>query len=203
MPSADVFTFITVYYKHGEYYSKKFPTLRQGLQEFLQDYVNGTSHEDGIHRQQLEALPDGELLREIFKLGERNLTYFILRTSFYTIYFFSAGCEQIDEQRGSGLVAVVKGPQIETQSGPCVYLEVYYKQGEWNVSQGRSAYINDAMDQLEREMEKDGMLQDWEDMSEEDQEDLALERSQANVDEQRGWGAVLRVPGVLVARAPM
>lgn len=108
MPSADVFTFITVYYKHGEYYSKKFPTLRQGLQEFLQDYVNGTSHEDGIHRQQLEALPDEELLTEIFKLGERNLTCFIFRASFYTIHFFSAGCEQIDEQRGSGLVAVVK-----------------------------------------------------------------------------------------------
>jgi hypothetical protein len=88
-----------------------------------------------------------------------------------------------------------------TQSSPCVYLEVYYKYGEWNVRQGISEYIDDAMDELEREMEKDGMLKEWESMAEEEQEDLALEKCQNNVDKQRGWGTVLRVPGTLVARA--
>jgi len=58
------------------------------------------------------------------------------------------------------------------------------------------------MNELEHEMEKDGMLEEWEDMSDEEKEDLALEKSQGNVDAQRGWGAVLKVPGVLVAVGP-
>jgi hypothetical protein len=66
MPS---FTFITVYYKHGAYGSDQFKTLREGLQQFLEDYIGGDSHEDGIRRQQLEALPDQELLKEILKMG--------------------------------------------------------------------------------------------------------------------------------------
>ena len=69
------------------------------------------------------------------------------------------------------------------------------------MSQGWSRYIDEASEELEREMKKDGMLQEWEDMSEEDQEDLALERCQENVNNQRGWGAVLMVPGRLVAQA--
>jgi hypothetical protein len=100
-------------------------------------------------------------------------------------------------------VAVVKGPRNEIQRGPCVYLEVYYKHGEWSVSRGMSKYIRDGMDELEGEMEKDGMLEEWEDMSQQEKEDLALKRCQDNVDEQQGWGAVLRVPGILVARASM
>lgn len=100
-------------------------------------------------------------------------------------------------------MAVVKGPRFRTESDSCVYLEVYYKHGEWNVSQGSSRYIDEALDELEHEMEKDGMLQEWQDMSEEDQEDLALERCQENVDNQRGWGAVLMVPGFLIAQASM
>ena len=114
-----------------------------------------------------------------------------------------AGFERIQNQVGSGLVAVVKGPRFRTESDSCVYLEVYYKHGEWNVSQGSSRYIDEALDELEHEMEKDGMLQEWQDMSEEDQEDLALERCQENVDNQRGWGAVLMVPGFLIAQASM
>jgi hypothetical protein len=101
-------------------------------------------------------------------------------------------------------VAVVKGPRHghETESGDCVYLEMYYKYGEWSVCQGLSEYIIEAMEELEREFEGDDMLDEWEDMSEEDQEDLALERCQENVEAQRGWGAVWRVPGVLVECAP-
>jgi len=83
-------------------------------------------------------------------------------------------------------VAVVKGPRFGTKSDSCVYLGVYYKYGKWNVSQGWSQYIDEALEELERAMEKDGMLEKWEDMSEEDQEDLALERCQENVDSQRG-----------------
>jgi len=182
MTSADIFTFITVYYKHGEYGSEEFKTLREGLQEFLEHYISESdSHEGGIRRQQLEALPDEELLTEILKIGS----------------------ERIQNQVGHGLVAVVQGPRSRTKSGRCVYLEVYYKHGEWNVRQRGSRYIDEALDELEREMEKDGMLEEWEDMSEEDQQDLALQKCQENVDNQRGWGTVLMVPGRLVARAPM
>lgn len=200
MPSVDIFTFITVYYKHGEYGSQEFKTLREGLQEFLENYISGSdSHEDGIRRQQLEALPDEELLTEILKIGVAD-PFFLTQLSF-TLLVSLAGSERIENQVGQGLVAVVKGPRSGTKSNSCVYLEIYYKHGEWSVSQGWSRYIDEALDELEREMEKDGMLQEWEDMSAEDQEDLALERCQENVSNQRGWGAVLMVPGSLVAQA--
>ncbi len=112
-----------------------------------------------------------------------------------------AGSERIRDQVGQGLVAVVKGPRSDSECDTCVYLEMYYKHGEWNVSQGWSQYIDEALEELEREMEKDGSLKEWEDMSEEDQEDLALERSREKVDNQRGWGAVLMIPGEIVAQA--
>lgn len=117
------------------------------------------------------------------------------------MFVYFPGTERIEKQIGVGLVAVVKGPRYETTPGPCVYLEVYYKYGEWSVVQGMSDYVDEAMDEIEHEMEKDGMLEEWENMSEENQEDLAFERSQENVKEQRGWGAVMRVPGILVAQA--
>jgi len=73
MPSSDIFTFITVYYKHGRYSSEEFKTLREGLQEFLEHYISESgSHEDGIRRQQLEALPDEELLMEILKIDPES-----------------------------------------------------------------------------------------------------------------------------------
>jgi hypothetical protein len=112
-----------------------------------------------------------------------------------------AGSQRIDNQIGFGLVAIVQNSQKSANYNSCVYLEVYYKHGEYNIAQWRSNCIAEAMDELEREMEKDGMLDEWEDMSEEEREDEALERCQKNVDEQRGWGAVLKVPGVLVAQA--
>jgi len=68
------------------------------------------------------------------------------------------------------------------------------------VSQGWSETIDDALEELEGEMEKAGELKEWENMSEEDQEELSLERCQENVLNQRGMGAVLIVPGRIVAQ---
>jgi hypothetical protein len=64
-----------------------------------------------------------------------------------------------------------------------------------------SDYISEAMDEIEHEKEKGGNLGEWDSMSEEEKEDLALERCQENVANQLGWGAVLRVPGTLVDSA--
>lgn len=87
-PSVDVFTFITVYYKYGEYYSRTFATLGEGLQEFLEDYISKSdSYEDGIRRQQLEALPDEELLTEILEMGVAD-PFFILQLFIHLIGFF-------------------------------------------------------------------------------------------------------------------
>jgi hypothetical protein len=97
-----------------------------------------------------------------------------------------------------GLVAVVKGPSIDTGSGPSVFLEMYYKYGEWDVSTWGSEYFDDAMDEIEQEMGEE----EWEDMSELHKEDMALERCQENVNNQQGWGAVLKIPGRLVGKAP-
>jgi hypothetical protein len=70
------------------------------------------------------------------------------------------------------------------------------------VKEGFSECISDAMDELKCEMETDGHIETWKKLSEEHRRDLALERSQQNVSEQQGWGAVLRVPGRLVGKAP-
>ena len=89
MPSADIFTFITVYYKYGEYGSNEFKTLREGLLEFLEDYIGESdSHQDGIRRQQLEALPDEELLTEILKMGMAD-PLFITELSFTLLQVLS------------------------------------------------------------------------------------------------------------------
>jgi hypothetical protein len=82
---SDIFTFLTVYYKYGDYSSKSFKTLRDGLHAFLNDYLDGTEHEVGIRRQQLEGLADEDLLTEILKLGEWDLI-------FYTICFSHLSC---------------------------------------------------------------------------------------------------------------
>lgn len=69
MASANIYNFITVCCKRGEYDVREFQTLRRGLQGFLQEYIPESEHEEG-ERQRLEALPDKELLAEILKLGE-------------------------------------------------------------------------------------------------------------------------------------
>ena len=91
MPSAHVFTFLTVYYKYGEYSSERFTTLREGLQEFLENYIRvgseSDSHEAGIRRQQLEALPDEELLTELLKIGMAD-PFFLIQLSLTLFGFF-------------------------------------------------------------------------------------------------------------------
>lgn len=117
------------------------------------------------------------------------------------MFISSTGTKHIKEQIGHGLVAVIKGPEKKTLNGPSVYLEVNYKHGEWDVKEGISECVSDAMDELEREMEEEGSLEAWEKLSKDRKRDLAMERSKQNVSEQQGWGAVLRVPGRLVGRA--
>lgn len=113
----------------------------------------------------------------------------------------SPGSERIKKRIGQGLVGVVKGPQYEAlQPGPSVYLEVNRELCEWNLKELRSVYIDNAIKELRREKEKEnnGELHKWEKMSEREQEVWALERCKRNVDEKKEWGAVLKVPGVLV-----
>jgi hypothetical protein len=78
---SDIFTFLTVYYKYGDYGVRKFKTLREGLQQFLDEYLDGTEHEVGIRRQQLEALTDEDLLTEVLKLGESELMSYTVACS--------------------------------------------------------------------------------------------------------------------------
>jgi hypothetical protein len=68
MSAADIYTFITVNYKHGEYSVETYHTLRAGLQVFLEEYTAGGERQDSLH-QQLEALPDEKLLTEVLNLG--------------------------------------------------------------------------------------------------------------------------------------
>ena len=84
---ADIFTFITVYYKYGEYGADRFQTLRKGLQEFLEQYISGTNYEDGIRHQQLEALPDDELLTELLDLGKCDLRVLYLSSFIHIVHF--------------------------------------------------------------------------------------------------------------------
>jgi hypothetical protein len=91
----------------------------------------------------------------------------------------------------------VKGPNIlvEDLRGPTVYLEMYYKHGEWALREGHSNLIDDVMEDLEREMGED----EWDELSPEEQMEAALEQSEDNVREQRGWGVVRTIPGTIFA----
>lgn len=106
------------------------------------------------------------------------------------------GHERIERQIGHGLVAIVKGParRIPSIDEPTVFLEMYYKHGEWNLSQNGSRYIDDAMMDLERELRGE-----WDDLSPKEQFDEAMERSVQNVEYQRGWGVVTRIAGTILA----
>jgi len=91
----------------------------------------------------------------------------------------------------------VKGPDciLTDLDEPTVYLEMYYKHGEWELNQGYSSYIDEAMDTLEREMGEDK----WNELSAKEQMDAALEQSEEDVREQRGWGVVTTIPGTIYA----
>jgi hypothetical protein len=60
----DVFTFVTVYYKHGDWGTTVFDTLHEGLLEFVKEYSSGAESE------KLLSLDDEKLLDELLVLGE-------------------------------------------------------------------------------------------------------------------------------------
>jgi hypothetical protein len=90
----------------------------------------------------------------------------------------------------------VKGPDriLTNPDDPTVYLEMYYKHGEWALREGYSSLIEEAMEGLEREMGEDT----WNELSLKEQMDAALEQSE-DVQEQRGWGVVTTIPGTIYA----
>ena len=106
------------------------------------------------------------------------------------------GKERIDKQIGHGLVGIIKGPRFgNAADGPTVYLEMYYKHGEWGLKEGYSAHLEDAMLYLEKQMGDD----EWNELDEDEQMDAALKRSSDDVDQQRGWGVVETFPGRIYA----
>ena len=109
----------------------------------------------------------------------------------------STGTKRIDEQIGHGLVGIIKGPRFEQPGTSTVFLEMYYKHGEWDLKQGYSSLLDDAMERVERDMDSE----EWDALDEDEQMEAALERSSQDVDEQRGWGVVETFPGRIYARA--
>jgi hypothetical protein len=91
----------------------------------------------------------------------------------------------------------VKGPDriLRNPDDPTVYLEMYYKHGEWALREGYSSIIEEAMEGLEREMGEDA----WNEISSKEQMDAALEQSEEDVREQRGWGVVTTIAGTIYA----
>jgi hypothetical protein len=78
-----------------------------------------------------------------------------------------------------------------------VYLEMYYKHGEWQLKEGYSSLLDDAMERVERDMGPD----DWDELDEDEKMEAALERSSQDVEDQRGWGVVETFPGRIYAMA--
>ena len=73
----------------------------------------------------------------------------------------------------------MKGPDllVTNLDEPTVYLKLYYTSGKWALREGCSAYIEDAMENLERKMGSDK----WNELSPEDQIEAALEQSKEDV----------------------
>ena len=107
------------------------------------------------------------------------------------------GTQRIDDQIGHGLVGIIKGPRFKTKNSPTVYLEMYYKHGEWALQEGYSSYLDDAMRRVEREMGEE----EWDELDEDEKMEAALERSGQDVEEQEGWGIVETFPGRIYAMA--
>jgi len=74
---------------------------------------------------------------------------------------------------------------------------MYYKHGEWELREGHSFLLDDAMERVEREMDEE----EWDELDEDEQMEAALERSSQDVDEQQGWGVVETFPGRIYAIA--
>jgi len=67
----DVFTFVTVYYKHGEWGTDVFDTLRKGLLKF----VDSTAPDS--ERESLVLLDDKELANRLLEIGKYANTPFL------------------------------------------------------------------------------------------------------------------------------
>jgi len=162
-----VFTFVTVYYKHGEWGTRVYDTLQEGLLDFVK------RDSAASEREELVSLDEEELIDRLLVIGK----------------------ERIDNQRGHGLVGIIQGPRFNHTDEPTVYLEMYYKHGEWALKEGYSSLLDNAMEYLERQWGEE----EWNELSEEEQMEAALERSEDDVDKQRGWGVVETFPGTIYA----
>jgi len=168
-----VFTFVTVYYKHGEWGTEVYDALREGLLYFVDSTASVSERED------LVSLDDEELVDRLLEIG------------MHMVYFWPC----IGGAAGRGRNVTDMWSRIDKQVGPTVYLEMYYKHGEWALKEGYSTLLDDAMEYLERQMGEE----EWNELDQDEQMEAALERSSDNVDEQRGWGVVETFPGRIFA----
>jgi len=182
-----VFTFVTVYYKHGEWGTDVYDTLREGLL----DFVNSAASE----KEELVSLDDKALVDSRLVIGMHMVYVWEGGGGHEMLLICGVGKERIDKQIGHGLVGIIKGPRFNHTDSPTVYLEMYYKHGEWELKEGYSTLLDDTMDYLERQMGED----EWNELDEDKQMEAALERSSDDVDQQRGWGVVETFPGRIYA----
>jgi hypothetical protein len=114
-----------------------------------------------------------------------------------TLLIYGVGLERIEDQIGHGLVGIIKGPRFEQKGTSTVYLEMYYKHGEWQLKQGYSSLLDDVIERLERDIGSD----EWYALDPDEQMEAALERSSQDVEDQEGWGVVETFPGRIYAIA--
>ncbi|KAF9035089.1 hypothetical protein BDZ89DRAFT_1062347 [Hymenopellis radicata] len=156
-PKPCEYIFISVHYKHGEWSAEAFPSLRAGLEDFAREYsaLAGYRSNDPTLLERLLNMDDATLMHQVIALGSS-----IKR-----------------QEIRPGLVGIIENdPNREEQDK--VYLEMYYKHGEWSLAEGSSQFLDEIMGEMDEE--------DYED--EEQMEEEALEQSQARIRNQRGWG---------------
>jgi hypothetical protein len=68
----EVFTFVTVYYKHGGWSTEVYDTLREGLSEFVREYFESAREKE---RLQLLSLNDEDLLDRMLTKGTNSDRY--------------------------------------------------------------------------------------------------------------------------------
>jgi len=192
----DVFTFVTVYYKHGEWGTDVFDTLREGLLE----YVDETAPES--EKKSLVLLDDDQLADRLLEIGmhSRFISGHLWKGAgkrSETLLIYGVGIERIQDQIGHGLVGIIKGPRFQKARSRTVFLEMYYKYGEWELKEGHSSLLDDAKRRIEREMGED----EWDELDEDEKMEAALKLSGQDVADQEGWGVVKTFPGRIYAIA--
>ena len=68
----EVFTFVTVYYKRGEWGTQVYDTLREGLLDFVGEYCESAREKD---RLQVLSLDDEDLLDRMLSMGTNSDRY--------------------------------------------------------------------------------------------------------------------------------